>query len=256
MWRAEAGGSAVVVRISPAWRTVKEIIWTHEVARFAAQGVDEVVAPLAARDGTMAFLWAGRPAAQLPARLHTALHGWPGHTPRPRGTSASRRHRRAPGDPSELVDPSLDRWRTEWVRAGEQSAATRPIRGDYYRGNLLGREGRVVGLIDWDDARLAPQFEEGAWATWESAKVADGELLDVDRARAFLEDYASAGGLLPPDLDRSLAPLIRWRLREEIRRARSAAAREIVQTAEDEAYVARQVRAFGRIRDLSVPLAH
>jgi hypothetical protein len=60
-------------------------------------------------------------------------------------------------------------------------------------------------------------------------------------------DYVT--GALLADAEAAALPLIRWRLREEIRHARASAARGAA-GADDEAYTARQVRAFRHLAGL------
>jgi Ser/Thr protein kinase RdoA (MazF antagonist) len=263
VWRVQTTLGPVVVRVGPAWRTAAEVAWVHDLLDFAAHALDVAVAPLPARDGTTAFWWRGRPvalfpfvagtvldredphlrreAARLLARVHNTLRRWPDPRPRPHAGphAPSRRPRLA--DPSALVDPELDAWYGAWSQ-GHTLDAT-PVHGDFYRRNVLCRAGRIVGLIDWDEARLEAPVPEVAWAAWEFGKVDDGTRLDAGRARAFFEAYAGAGGDLPADLEAVAPPLIRWRLREEIRHALTAAARGGVH-ADDRAYTTRQAEAF------------
>jgi Ser/Thr protein kinase RdoA (MazF antagonist) len=271
VWRVQttAGPAGpVVVRVGPAWRTTAEVAWVHDLLDYAAHTLDVAVAPLPARDGTTAFWWRGRPvalfpfvagtalnredthlrreAARLLARVHNTLRRWPDPRPRPpAGPDAPSRWPRPP-DPSALVDPELDAWHGAWSR-GHVGTAT-PVHGDFYRRNILCQAGRIVGLIDWDEARLEASVREVAWAAWEFGKVDDGTHLDAGRARAFFEAYTGAGGDLPADLEADALPLIRWRLREEIRHALTAAARGAI-SADDHAYTSRQVEAFRLLRD-------
>lgn len=61
------------------------------------------------------------------------------------------------------------------------------VRGDVYRANLLVRGGRVVGVIDREDARVDWLGWELANATWEVCKA--GDALDEARAAAFVGAY-------------------------------------------------------------------
>ena len=38
------------------------------------------------------------------------------------------------------------------------------VHGDFYRGNLLVDDGFIVGLIDWDEARVDDYVTEFAWS--------------------------------------------------------------------------------------------
>jgi Ser/Thr protein kinase RdoA (MazF antagonist) len=251
-----------------------EVGWVHDLLAFAAQAIPAVVAPVPTLDGSTAFRWGRRPVAVFPfidgvhlnredapqrraaahllARLHATLRAWPAHRPRPpHGPGAPATWPRVP-DPAPVEDPALDAWHAEWARARAPLLPVGPVHGDFYRRNLLCRDGRIVGVIDWDDARPDVQLREVAWAAWEFGKVG-GDRLDVGRATAFLQAYAEAGGDLPADADHAVIPLIRWHLREEIRRAHAAMARGCAQSAEDREYTDGEVRAFGRLRDARLP---
>ncbi len=116
------------------------------------------------------------------------------------------------------------------------------VHGDFYRRNLIWRGGRIVGVVDWDEARVDHFGAELAWSVWEFAKRSSGEAMHPDRAIAFLADYAAAGG--PGFPDRMITPLIRERLRWEIRRSRCAA---LQGERPDEVYEAAEVRAFAHL---------
>ena len=60
--------------------------------------------------------------------------------------------------------------------------------GDYYRRNLLVRDGVVQGVIDWDEARPGPLIAEVAFAAWEFGH--DDELnLVPDQFQRFVGAY-------------------------------------------------------------------
>jgi Ser/Thr protein kinase RdoA (MazF antagonist) len=273
VWRAGTAQGAVVVRLGPAWRTSAEVAWVHELLAFVAGQVPEAVAPLAAPDGATVLWWRGQPVALFPwvdgtpldredaglraaaagllARVHAALRRRPAARQRPpAGPEAPARWPRPP-DPPELDDPALDAWQAAWAASPERASAVQPLHGDFYRRNLLCRAGGVVGLLDWDDAHWGAPVEEVAWAAWELAKVAAGTRLDPERARAFLAAYDAAGGTLPAGAGALAVPLIRWRLREQVRAARAAGARG-APSADDAAYTAGQVRAFSNLAGLKL----
>ena len=274
VWRVEAGRGEVVVRLAPRWRSTEELAWTHELIAFAARSIPEAIAPLVGGDGTTVFRWEGQPvavfplvagaildredgaqrlaAAELLARLRRALPAWPGLRSRPASGQDAPETWPRPADPVEWADPALDAWHEAWLRSPGAARPPIPIHGDFYRRNLLCRDGRILGLIDWDDARLAHPLRELAWSIWELNKVVSGDDLHLDRARAFLDAYVAAGGPVASEDERAVIPLIRWHLREEARRFRAFVARGIPLSDDDYAYDAAELRAFARLRGRSV----
>jgi Ser/Thr protein kinase RdoA (MazF antagonist) len=262
VWRLASEQAAVVVRISPSWRTVAELAWTHELMRFAEPIVPEVVAPLVAGDGATLFVHqqhpvalfpfvAGHPldreraslrdaAARLLARLHQALRRWPTQKLRPPPGPAAPASQPPADDPEFLVDPTLDAWHAA-LATRSPALPVGPIHGDYYRANLRCVGERIVGVLDWDDSAVDYLLQEVAWATWEFSKAARGDALVPDRARRFLAAYRAAGGPCGEDETALVVPFIRWRLRAEVRAHLAAAARGEVG---DRAYMEGQVRAF------------
>ncbi len=81
------------------------------------------------------------------------------------------------------------------------------VHGDVYRANLRMEAGRIVGVIDWEDARLDWPAWELANAAWEVCKV--GDSLDAERCRAFVGSYVAADGPAEPEF---LPQLVRARL--------------------------------------------
>ena len=87
-----------------------------------------------------------------------------------------------------------------------------PIHNDYFEDNLLYRDGRIVGVVDWDEARLDWRAWDIANATWSFSRVVGEHRMDASIARAFLADYEAAGGEVTNDERGVLLPLIRARL--------------------------------------------
>lgn len=265
VWRLATDCEPIVVRISPAWRTVAELQWVHDLTRFTARVIPEVVAPLSAVDGSTIFLHAGQPVAVFPfvegkmldredsglqqaaalllVRLHQAMSAWPGHRVRPPSGPAAPVPWSAERDPQALLDADLDLWYA--TQHASAQLPTGPVHGDYYRRNLLCLDKRICGVIDWDESHIAPYLEEVAWAMWEFAKVPSGDDLYVERALAFFQTYCEAGGLCQKADVRSILPLIRQHFREEIRRSLAAAERG---EKWDETYVEKEIRAFQHLR--------
>ena len=255
---------ALVVRVSPPWRTLGELAWAYELAAHAARTVPQAVAPLAARDGSRVFSFDSRPvalfprvpgrtldrddpgerdeAARLLARLHCVLPAWPAARPRPYNprTPDLAAARDAVVEPA---DAELDRFLAD--RAAAPSIRRVPLHGDFYRGNLLVEGGRITGLIDWDDSRVGSLESELAWSTWELAQAPPpGDGFDPERTARFLAVYRDSGGPASADLA-VLVPLIRANLRREVREAARMRAAGAVP---DDEYVARALRAFNALR--------
>jgi homoserine kinase type II len=249
----------VVIRLSPTELSVAELAWAYAAAVELGQDIPEVVRPIAALDGSLVVDAGGSPMSVWPAvggahldredpaaresaaRLLAKLHRAAGRIavgPRPGPRTAP-----PPAvDLADVDDPDLaDRLR-RW-RSGN-SWPSGVVHGDFFRGNLLWRDGRITGLIDWDEARIDCFAAELAWSVWEFAKGPDGDRLRPDRAAAFLSAYRRAGGPRYPGT--LLGALIRQRLRSEIRRSRIAAA---LGRPHDLAYEAAEVRAFATVED-------
>ncbi len=100
----------------------------------------------------------------------------------------------------EGIDLRMERdrlaaWVQEQASAGWKKAC---MHGDFYPGNLIGMNGQIVAVIDWDEARVEWTFWEVGRAMWECCQKPDGTELDVGQARAFYRAYLEAG---PPDFD-------------------------------------------------------
>lgn len=106
-------------------------------------------------------------------------------------------------------DKELDAW--EQTRTPPRL----PIHGDYYGVNLLTAGDRIVGVIDWAEARLEHQEQEVSWAAWEFCQNDTGDDLALEDAVGFLRRYQEAGG--PADVATPFDPIpwIRQRLRVE-----------------------------------------
>jgi Ser/Thr protein kinase RdoA (MazF antagonist) len=213
-------------------RPVRSVRWEHDLLRFLAADVPEVVAPIRARDGTT-FLTRGRSVisvfpfvegrhmkrkgsrvrAQLPrllGRVHKRASEWPV------------RHQR-PGQPSfreldwqtnlwwdwDLIQPTpvlartFDRTR-EWV--ADSPRLTRcAIHGDFHPGNVLALNGRPVAVLDWSFARLDWPAFDLACVVGLLALERDGSI-DPEVADRALAAYSDTGG---PGEHSALVPLLR-----------------------------------------------
>nr|WP_280264685.1 phosphotransferase [Nocardia wallacei] len=245
-----------VVRVGPSWRGVDDLRWSGRVAVAAAVEVPEVVAPISTVDGAGVVCAAGRPitvwpfvagthgddrdadqrrqAAQLLARVHRALE---------RTTFEAPPHRTVPEVAvPDLADAELDAWLDDF-RAGHRRRHA--VHGDFYAANILVRSGTLVGLVDWDEATLAPPEWELAGAAWEWG---DGlTTLDLTAARRFIEDYLRVGGTVTAMDETTLRQLIRSRIRSEVAYDRATTGPDGL-SAEDRAYQRRQLQAFRALR--------
>jgi Ser/Thr protein kinase RdoA (MazF antagonist) len=260
-WRGTSPGGDRFVQRFPVWRSVEALTWCDAVARAAATQAPACVHALAAHDGSMVASTAEGPvmvfqfvegqhpqddgyrtsAAELLADLHRGIvSAWnPSLGPRP-GAPRREHHR-----DDLMVDADLDRWEREIATR----VADMPIHGDFYGGNLLVDDNRIVGVVDWSDADLIPMEQEVAWSTWEFCQDEVGEDLIGDAAESFLDAYRSAGGPAPIAPPFDPFPWIRRRLRLEARGwfydPRSAF--------ETDAYHEAQLVAFERLRDRRLP---
>lgn len=240
----------VVVRVGPTWRSDAALEWSNEVAIAASDVVPEAVAPLLRADGSTVVRIDERPvtlwpyvegtkaddcdlaqrlqAADLLARVHRALATMPWR-PRPRSG--------APTAPTpDLDDHDLDTWLAIFDRDHDRVHA---LHGDFYAGNTLAADGRIVALIDWDEALVGPPERELAWAAWEWGDCLD--TLDLEPALAFVDAYRAAGGPARRLGEHDLRQLVRQRLRWESSHRRAT-------VPDDTEYEARQLRAFHGLR--------
>ncbi|TDD88194.1 phosphotransferase enzyme family protein [Actinomadura rubrisoli] len=254
----------LVVRVGPAWRTDAASEWAHGVALHAAALMPEAVAPLRARDGATVVRAEGRPlslwphvagewpdpdepevrveGARLLARLHRALASY-APPPRPVASFAEPGlYGEGPVDVPELADPALDRWLADFHR---RNPVRQPVHGDYYEGNTLARDGRLVAVLDWDESFVTtPEFEVASAAL----EWADEDAGAPDRRRRFVADYHEAGGTAGPMDDETVAQLIRHRLRRETAYFHVARKRGVEHDEDDLEYHKRRMESFFDLR--------
>ncbi|MEV4222365.1 phosphotransferase [Nonomuraea sp. NPDC049725] len=284
-----------VIRVGPVGRSAAESEWCHAIARHAAAGLPEAVAPLPAADGTATVVVvAGRPiscwpyvegswadsdvpaqreaGARLLARLHRSLAGFrPGPRPVPafqesglygppprpeaepkepgleRQTKDPGLEKPEPKNPSlepqsgdpDLQDPELDRW---LVACHAAHPVRHPLHGDYYTGNTLVRDGRIVAVYDWDESFVgAPELELAA------AALEWGDDL-TGPSKEFVAAYHEAGGTAGHLDEESLAQLVRHKLRREHAYFAKAVRSGVKHDEEDIAYARARVELFHRLR--------
>ncbi|GHE09638.1 aminoglycoside phosphotransferase family protein [Streptomyces alanosinicus] len=258
-----------VVRIGPSGKDPTEAEWCHRVAAAArACGCAEAVAPLALPgrggatvvriEGRAVSLWpyvdgvwaskeaaASAPAARLLARLHRALAAVePPPRPRPCFLQTGLDGRATYDDPG-LRDPQLDKWLADF---SARARLRHPLHGDYYHGNLLAERDdptRLIAVLDWDEALVAPPEVEVASAAME---FTDDFCEDIADARRFANTYLQAGGTAEILDDEALVQLMRHRLRCESVHFTRETARGVEHDAEDLDYHRRRLEAFARLR--------
>ncbi|WP_420000302.1 phosphotransferase [Streptomyces boninensis] len=259
-----------VVRIGAYEKDIAEAEWCHAVAAAARDGgCAEAVVPLPlpgrADGATVALVegravslwpfvdgvWAGEDpetagaAARLLARLHRALAEvrLPPR-PRPSFLETGLLGEVAYEDP-RLHDPQLDAWLADF---SARARVRHPLHGDFYHGNLLAdREDprRLIAVLDWDEAFVAPPEVEVGSAALEFADEFGG---DFKEARFFADTYLEAGGTARAMDDEELAQLMRHRLRREGAYFAQAVARGVQHDEEDLDYHRRRMEAFSRLR--------
>jgi len=186
------------------------------------------------------------PAAQLLAQFHTVSLAYPGHASRP-GIPSLRvwdwhsNHAWHWPDVDALLCSTPDTAPRFWHEGGAYTAqivarrvqiaegrahcerwvaqlasSKRPlahgvIHDDFYKRNLLVRDGRITALLDWDGCHPDWLMMDLSNAAWAFCDRDDEHTLDVDAARSFVESYLDAGGPIQcSELD-LLVPFIRFR---------------------------------------------
>jgi aminoglycoside phosphotransferase (APT) family kinase protein len=82
----------------------------------------------------------------------------------------------------------------EWWTA--QAGAPRVLtHTDYWSGNVVGRSGRVTGIVDWSGARVGPRGYDVSWARNDLVLLSGEPLAD-----AFLQAYEAESGAALPDV--------------------------------------------------------
>lgn len=164
---------------------------------FAPQNLPDFLEQMAATLAGIHQVKAGLPPEDaqafdfLPARAPHAL-GWIGYTP-------------------ERHDDTLDERRLrERLRAVFPAPQVNPscvLHGDFWLGNLIWQEGRLVGVIDWEDAELGDPLADLAIARLEVLWAFGQEALDDFMRRYRAHNPGLAYGSLPHwDLFAALRP--------------------------------------------------
>lgn len=150
-----------------------------------------------------------RASAALLRQLHE-IEPPPGLPAAPDDAGIIRRYRDAGGPPLRLVIPP----------------ATPPVfcHGDWGDGNLLGADGGIAAVLDWERAHLGDPVRELAGAAWGAARkdprsfdaIAEGYGADPDALRAWVPIHAASLWLWFAEmgpveyLDQLTAELVAW----------------------------------------------
>jgi Ser/Thr protein kinase RdoA (MazF antagonist) len=237
LWRLDSD-PPVLVRRSHYYE-LQHVIRTGGIADRLARTVPEAVSPIKGSDGDAAFLWDGLPVSVWPFVDGEELDRHDPEMIKHAGRLLARLHRaesvspeaideRIPGEDGAaaaaalLPDPELDEWLRSWSSTPTDAEPVGWMHGDFFWRNILCRHGRIVGLIDWDDAWCGRLIIELAWSMWEFGKSPEGNALRRDRATEFLRSYRQAGG--PAYSATDLIPIVRERLRRDIAFFRRVAA--------------------------------
>jgi aminoglycoside phosphotransferase (APT) family kinase protein len=228
VWRLDSV-PRVVVRLSQYFQ-LEDLQRSCRIAGEFSGVVPEAIQPMIGSGGESAFLWDGQPVtvwpfvdglpldrqdlaqlrnvARLLARLHEAALSC-------RGLGDGRPPDRDESEAAHLLpDGELDQWLRSWHDNHAADEQVGWMHRDFFPGNILCRQGEIVGLVDWDEVEWGPLITELAWSVWEFGKSPTGDTLLLDRALEFLGAYRRAGGPIEPS--NSLIPLIRDRLRRGV----------------------------------------
>jgi Ser/Thr protein kinase RdoA (MazF antagonist) len=223
--RIEAGGSSYVVRVKYPPVVAESIVWEHELVERLA--LEIVPVPIRASNGATFFVHdrfavsvlpyvSGRPAApgDGPAVAHALGRV---HEAAARVVLAQRPTVPALAEvewPPARLPGHLERWlptleaAREWAIGWTRTltAPSSPIHGDFFPGNVLVEDGRVTGVLDWEEARVDWPAIDLAAGVWHFAETED-----------FVDAYREAGGTVADDT--LLPPLIRVKRVLEVLRA-------------------------------------
>ncbi len=255
----------IVIRICPAWRSEAEIRWIYDYVSRCAVSVSEVIAPIQTYSGKMFVVYNERivlvfpfiegeimdteqpalrwQAAQTLARIHRMPNNLSNDQQRPVSRATKPTDIPKQANPKYIQDDDLDAWYNEFVERDDLQMGM--MHGDYYRGNILCRNGGIVGIIDWDECAYGAIIYEIAWAMWEICHT--GFRFDAYKSLGFLYHYLQINPVPFYDLQ-AIIPLIRLRLRYEI--LRSVAMEEAGQQW-DNLYRQSQILAFQQLKDIT-----
>ena len=210
----------------------ESVRWEHALLGFLAEEIDQVVEPLAALDGSTFYVDGGRVVSLFPfvdgeelrsreahvrhelptllARLHRRAEAWPVTDQRPGAPSLRERNwdRNDWWDWSVVEKPpplvrAFDELR-EWVGTADLGICA--IHGDFHTGNVLVRDGRVAGIVDWQYARRDWPALELAGVVWDLCWDGRSTTIDPALRDEVVRQYVDAGG---PGEPGAIVPLMR-----------------------------------------------
>lgn len=212
-------GGEFVVRVEPA--DPASVRWEHALLRFLADEIEQVVAPLAALDGSTFYVDGDRVVSVFPflegdelrsrealfrgelpallARLHRRAQDWPITEQRP-GVPSLRERDWDSNDwwdwslvdkPAPLVR-AFDELR-EWV-ADAHALHVCAIHGDFHTGNVLVRGGHVAGIVDWQYSRRDWPALELAGMVWDLSWDGTSTTIDPYFRDDLVQRYVESGG--------------------------------------------------------------
>jgi Ser/Thr protein kinase RdoA (MazF antagonist) len=237
-WEQLSGGTSgavfrageFIVRVEPD--DLESARWEHALLRFLAEEIEQVVDPLVALDGSTFYADGDRIVSVFPfldgdelrsqepvfrhelpvllARVHRRAQAWPVADQRPGVPSLRQRNwdRNDWWDWS-VVEKSAPLVRAfgelrEWVATAELRVGV--IHGDFHTGNVLVRDGRVAGIVDWQYARRDWPALELAGMVWDLCSAGMSTMLDPALRDEVVGRYVDAGGPGEPE---ALVPLMR-----------------------------------------------
>ncbi len=120
------------------------------------------------------------------------------------GTDTAGLHRRLIGEVAVLPD-ALD-------QLSRRGLPAMPLHNDYWEGNLIVRDDRISGVVDWDECAVDWRAIEVVDAACSFGRGEGGYEFDPPKAREFLELYIEGGGEILGEERRALLPLRKIRL--------------------------------------------
>ena len=247
VYLVRAGGRRLVLRLQKLRAGVESLAWEHALLAALAELLPAVSSPLRTSDGATFLVDDARALSLLPyvggrparvdhpgdraeaARLLGRLHAASGALALPT-RPAHPRLRDLPFPEVGAYPPNIARTRVSELR-GQAVEAVRTlsarrlttglVHGDYFPANVLVRNHRAAGLLDWEEADVDWQAYELACAAWSFTVPETRDELDREAFADFVGRYRDAGGTVPSQEDDVLVQLVRVKRILEVLRAPS-----------------------------------